>query len=179
LVEVELKYKIKPIEMQRLVKKLIQLGCKVERKSREVDVYYQHPVRDFRETDEALRLRVTGNKVELTYKGPRMSNRAKVREEVSVGVESFSKMDKVLRLLGFNPVAKVIKERVYYECPNNICISLDDVQELGQFIELEYKGELDVDNAIEILLSFAKELGIKDKPIIKSYLELLLELQGS
>ena len=51
------------------------------------DVYYNHPLRDFRETDEALRVRSIDGRHYLCYKGPRLSGKAKVREEIEVTVD--------------------------------------------------------------------------------------------
>jgi len=175
LVEVELKYMISPSEVNTIKSKLIKLGCQIKNKVIEKDLYYQHPLRDFWKTDEALRLRRTENRVELTYKGPRRKSIAKVRKEISVLVSSFGDMHSILTVLGFKPVAEVVKERVYYSCPNDICVTLDDVKGLGYFIELEFKGKLSVNEAVKVLLDFANKLGIKGIPITKSYLELLLE----
>ena len=111
LVEVELKYMITPSEVNTIKSKLVKLGCQIKNKVIEKDLYYQHPLRDFWKTDEVLRLRRTENKVELTYKGPRRKSIAKIRKEISVLVSSLDDMHSILTVLGFKPVAEVVKER--------------------------------------------------------------------
>ena len=55
------------------------------------DTYYQHPCRDFSRTDEALRIRVrrfNGHfEAFLTYKGPKIDEVSKTREEIEAMVE--------------------------------------------------------------------------------------------
>ena len=50
----------------------------------ETDIYYNHPERDFAETDEALRIRKVDKKYILTYKGPKIGTRSKTRVEKGI-----------------------------------------------------------------------------------------------
>ena len=59
----------------------------------QIDTYFQSPIRNFWQSDEALRVRQIQSKevperVEFTYKGPKKGKTMKVREEISVDVSS-------------------------------------------------------------------------------------------
>ncbi len=179
MVELEVKYRLRDVELVKL--KLKQMGAKLKSIVREEDYYFNHPCRDFRVTDEALRVRVkNSDELELTYKGPRKSNRTKLREEVNVKITS--PLDDILALLsflGFKHVYTLKKTREIYEI-GDYTITIDYVEDLGSFIEIEYKGSGDNLRELEDnLLRFAKSLGLAGKPILKSYLELVLEKELS
>lgn len=101
-----------------------------------VDAYWRHPVRDFRETDEALRLSRRGDRVELTYKGPRLDARTKARREIVLGVHDEPTAALLLEALGFSRVAEVRKTRAHHRHAG-FEVALDDVPGLGLFVELE------------------------------------------
>ncbi|RLE93648.1 MAG: class IV adenylate cyclase [Thermoprotei archaeon] len=170
--EIEVKFKVD--NLGDLENRLKELGAVFKGTEIEEDIYYQHPCRDFRLTDEALRLRRTPKAYELTYKGPRAPGKLKAREEIVVEVKDFVKADILLRKLGFRKIAVVKKTRRKYILGNReIC--LDEVEGLGEFIEVELLVEKSLSEAEKELLDFAKKLGISGEPITKSYLELLLE----
>ena len=68
VIEVEMKFAVRDeVELrQRLKKWEVELGPS----ERQSDSYFSHPARDFSNTDEALRIRQTESRVEVTYKGP-------------------------------------------------------------------------------------------------------------
>jgi adenylate cyclase class 2 len=101
-----------------------------------VDAYWRHPVRDFRATDEALRLSRRGGRVELTYKGPRLDARTKARREVVLSVDSEEKAAALLESLGFARAAEVRKTRALFRHAG-FEVALDEVPGLGLFVELE------------------------------------------
>jgi len=141
------------------------------------DVYYTHPIKDFRETDEALRVRYTGTHYVLTYKGPRHATTGlKSREEVNIIVDSGEAVEKILQCLGFTPSYTVWKKRERYGKPG-IDISLDEVQGLGTFVEIESKGARE--DAEKVIEKIKKELRITGEHIPLSYLELLISIDPS
>ena len=163
-------------ELEAVEEKLRDLGAVFEAEVYEEDTYYQHPCRDFASTDEALRLRVTRDRVELTYKGPkRVIGEAKEREEYTVTVDNGAAVARILEKLGFKPVATVRKRRRYYSLPGLAVVSLDEVEGLGCFVEIEYRGS-DPSKAVDAVKAIESRLGLESKPkTVKSYLELLLE----
>ncbi len=179
--EVEVKIAVENPEKVR--ERLRELGER-EGKLEQVDVYYQHPCRDFGETDEALRLRRTDGRIVLTYKGPRVG-REKSREEVEVEVEDGERMDRILRRLGFRPLerVKVKKRREVYRVRfegRDVTVALDEVGGLGTFLELECSvgDRSEVERAEESLLRLAERLGVRGERVRESYLELLMERAG-
>jgi adenylate cyclase class 2 len=141
------------------------------------DTYYDAPHRDFAETDEAVRIRreddADGERVEITYKGPKVDARSKTREEIEVGVESGDDLDGILRALGFDVAAVVRKERDRYEL-DGYTVVLDAVDDVGEFVEVETHAE-DVDAAREGAMAVLRRLGLDpDDQIRTSYLGLLL-----
>ena len=158
------------------------------------DTYYDHPVCDFAETDEALRLRRESEAdvgcradgdatpadqettATLTYKGPLVDDASKTREEVETGVDDPDATDAVLRAVGFEPAAVVEKERERFACDGYV-VSLDSVAGLGEFVEVEAEGDADeVDALREGAFDLCRRLGLDpDESIRTSYLALLLD----
>lgn len=125
----------------------------------ERDLYYQHPSRDFGQTNEALRLRMTNDQCRVTYKGPRMAGTAKIRFEAETVIGDYETMKSILERLGFRPVGIVEKKRaVFYLEGATVC--LDDVVGLGTFIELEKMGE-DKELIEQEIIALAGKLGIR------------------
>ncbi len=143
----------------------------------QVDTYFNSPFHQFEETDEALRIREMADKIEFTYKGPKTSQKSKMREEISVAIESASYLTTILNRLGFNQVAQVKKNREVYRKAGSPEITIDKVDQLGVFTEFELVLE-DGDKKDEQedhLRNICKQFGLDpDKQIRTSYLELLL-----
>jgi adenylate cyclase class 2 len=147
----------------------------------EIDVYYQHPARDFAVTDEALRIRRKGCSGFITYKGPKLDSTTKTRREIDLALPDdpagLAGYAELLEALGFTPIAEVRKERRKARVAwqrRQVEASLDDVAGLGTFVELELLTQPeDVAAARQCLLSLADRLGLAGSER-RSYLELLL-----
>jgi len=167
--EVEFKGRVKahgPVE-----KRLAALGFHFEGTEGHSDIYFMHPTRDFAETDEALRVRTVDGRAILTYKGPKVDKVSKTREEVEVEVKG--DMPLVLERLGFKKVMEVRKVRKVYR-KDDIEVCLDDVTDLGLFVEVESKST-DLEATRARVLNVVNALGIKDSDLERrAYLELLL-----
>ena len=192
--EVELKFS--GIDPRVLEQRLGSLGATWHAPIDQVDRYFNHPCRDFARTDEALRLRIDGDEVVITWKGPRIDASAKTRREIelplSVGrpkggdllhpaASTIADWTELLESLGFRPVASVAKRRrparVLWQ-GMGVDVVLDSVDGLGEFLELELQAsEADVPQARACLESLAQELGC-GHPERRSYLELLLAARG-
>ncbi|BDR92026.1 class IV adenylate cyclase [Vulcanisaeta souniana] len=174
--EVEVKYRVPNHDAIR--DRLKALNAKFLEHTEETDIYLNSPLRDFAKTDEALRVRVYGDgTVVLTYKGPRIGNVGKTREELSVTANDLDSLLEILRRLDFREVAKVVKRRDIYNY-ENFTIYLDTVEDLGSFVEVETMvndKEL-INRATDEVLQFGDKLGLKREWIEKrTYLELVLE----
>jgi len=148
------------------------------------DTYFQHPCRNFAETDEALRIRVrrfNGHfESFLTYKGPKMDPNSKTRKEIEVPISDPDRHEEILLNLGFREVLTVEKVREKYYVDKGVIIALDDVEGLGKFIEIEAlvgNGE-NIEEIVERLRRILRDLGVR-RFERRSYLELLLEASKS
>lgn len=170
--EIEIKAKIQnPDDIE---KKIISLGGCFKKEVVEQDIYLNHPNRDFAQTDEALRLRRVEGKTFLTYKGPKLDKITKTREEINLKIDDFQKACDTFRKLGFNEVLPITKKRRYLSLPPYE-IMIDDVDGIGNYMEVEKQGNYDPDE----LFKFIEKLGVKrGQTETKSYLELKLESLG-
>lgn len=155
----------------------------------QADTYYDAPMRDFAETDEALRVRRertdSGNRrsanpeaetASLTYKGPLVDSASKTREEHETAVDDGVAVEATLEALGFEPVETVEKRRERFSL-DGYTVVLDAVTDLGEFVEIETEAEEDgIDEAREGAVALLESLGLDpDRGIRTSYLELLLD----
>jgi len=178
--EVEQKFPVE--EMAAVEKRLGEMGAEVSETRVEEDTYYVHPARDFARTDEALRIRRAGQTNKITYKGPKIDQTTKTREEIDLevgpGAESATAWATLLEALGFSPKATVRKQRrkalVEWQ-GRRVEVSLDEVDRVGTFVELELVVEEDgLDDARSCIAALARALGLEASER-RSYLELLLE----
>ncbi|MCK9299575.1 class IV adenylate cyclase [Methanoculleus sp. YWC-01] len=175
MLEVEAKFAVKDQEAVRAG--LNRKGVRMGRRQQERDVYYNAPHRDFGETDEALRVRYDDAGFTVTYKGPKVRvGNAKAREEFNLTVASGETLEVILSRLGFRRAATVSKVREFYEI-GDVTVTLDDVEGLGTFVEIEILTEDDKEDAADRITAIAKELGVDGPPIYTSYLEMLLSKQ--
>jgi adenylate cyclase class 2 len=149
---------------------------------RQSDLYFQHPCRDFRQTHEALRLRKTDDGLRITYKGPIIDARTKMRRELELpvggGPSDFDQFRELLTILGFEPVRGVVKTRAIYDLMwegRQLELAVDAVDGLGTFLEIESMAhDSDRDAARDAILQLAEKLGLKN-PEKRSYLQLLIQ----
>ncbi|MEM0150313.1 MAG: class IV adenylate cyclase [Thermoplasmata archaeon] len=164
--EIEIKSKVENLE--DLEKKIVLLGAVFLGTEFQNDWYFKHPCRDFSITDEALRVRDVNGKLFLTYKGKRIDNETKTRKEIEITVDS--NIFKILEYLGFEIFMNIKKVRKNYGL-DNVKISLDYVENLGNFIEMEVHGNYE-EGKLK-LFSLAEKLSLK-KIERRSYLEMLV-----
>ena len=169
--EVEAKFRV--VDASAVEARLAELGARLVSEVVEVDVYYNHPCRDFAASDEALRVRHVDGSVSLTYKGPRMGP-GKTRREVSIGVDG--DVESLLSALGFVEVARVVKRRRYYAL-GDVTVTVDRVEGLGEFVEVEVSvgDEGLVEEGFRRVMDVALRLGLDPGNMERrTYLELLL-----
>lgn len=175
MIEVEVKAKIDSFE--EMEKRLENLGALKSKKEFQEDIYFASPIVDFAQTDEALRIRTTNNNIFITYKGPKLNKDAKTRKEVEMSIESAGKAKDIFEEIGFKEVRTVRKNRQYYTY-ENFEISLDDVEGLNHYMEIEISLEdgNDYDDAQKSIFELFEKLGITEGFERTSYLELLENL---
>ena len=162
--EVEIKAPSSPA-----IEKKVATLCEFHGKVVQEDDYFQHPCRDMKKTDEALRVRIVGGEFFLTYKGPKAKGDMKMRLEIEFPVDK--KIYALLTSLGFVKTLTVKKTRRIYSY-GGIEVALDDVKGLGKYIEIEARKKTSRKN----ILPLAAKLGLKkDSWTTKSYTQLLDE----
>jgi adenylate cyclase class 2 len=177
--EVELKFPVPDVAV--VEKRVAELGATIADRRLEVDLYFAHPAKDFAQTDEALRIRTIGEANYVTYKGPKIDQTTKTREEIELplpgGPQGYAEGRRLLEALGFRPVAEVRKHRRKAKIAwqgRNVEASLDEVDSLGAFVELELIASADeLEPAKETILQLAASLGLSGSQK-RSYLEMLL-----
>lgn len=180
MLEVEQKFAIS--DKDALIDQLEHIGATRGISLDQKDHYFTHPVRDFAETDEAIRIRCNGPNNRITYKGPKLSTVSKVRQEIELAFESgqhaFEQLAEMLELLGFQPLRAVKKLRTpftYLHAQHTFEITVDEVEGLGTFAEIELMAEeSDLPNAENAIIQLAGSLGLSN-PIRHSYLGMLIE----
>jgi adenylate cyclase class 2 len=176
--EVELKVRA---EHDRVRPRLESIGAEPEGTVSQVDTYYDHPVREFAETDEALRIRretdesgESGERAKVTYKGPLVDDASKTREELETGVDDGDTMAGVVESVGFEPAATVEKRREQFS-HGEYTVTLDAVEGLGEFVEVETEAE-EIESTREGAVEVLERLGLDPADGIRtSYLGLLLD----
>lgn len=180
MLEVECKFRV--ADLAPVVRQLEQLGARFGETHEQVDRYYAHPARDFAQTDEALRMRLSEGRWCVTYKGPKLDRQTKTRREIELplagGDAGAAQFAELLAALGFRPVLEVRKQRreahVRWQ-EADVTAALDEVAGVGKFVELEivsHEAELDANRAR--IMSLAAHLGLTEAER-RSYLELLLD----
>ena len=177
--EVERKYSLS--DAAAIEERIRRLGGTFSQPVTQSDRYFNHPARDFGQTDEALRVRRVGEMNFVTYKGPRMDAESKTRRElelpISSGAQAAVEFGQLLEALAFRFVAEVRKRRRRATLQwkgRHIEAVIDDVEGLGLFVELETLcEEEDLDQAQSCLSSLAARLDLAHHER-RSYLELLL-----
>jgi adenylate cyclase, class 2 len=177
--EVEQKFRVSDAE--RFRNKLANLGDELGEPCMQIDRYFNHPSRDFAQTDEALRIRSVGDRNFVTYKGPKIDTTTKTRREIELpldsGAQAADRFGELLGALGFRRVADVKKHRrqaVLQLEGRDVEVAYDDVEGLGTFAELECSAdEADLAAAKSAIAKLAADLGLTQNER-RSYLELLL-----
>ncbi len=192
--EIEVELKIPSPDWNSVVTKLLDLGARETKSQLQYDAYLDRPYKSFADTDEALRLRkrlpidtmihddyIIKGPAEITYKGPKIDSLSKTRVEHTIHVEDAQKTLVLFEHLGFRHVLTVVKKRVYYLL-HDFVISIDDVKELGVYVELEQvvESESMISSVRDRLFEVARSLGLRpEESIRESYLELLLSVSNS
>lgn len=177
MIEVEVKAEIN--NFKEMEEKLEKLGAEKSKKEFQEDIYFASPIVDFARSDEALRIRSTNNDTFITYKGPKLNDKAKTRKEVEMAIESARKARDILEEIGFKEVRRVRKNRQYYTF-ENFEISLDDVEGLRPYMEIEIalEGNSDYSEVQDKIFKLFEKLGITEGFERTSYLELLENLNN-
>ncbi|MEE0269039.1 MAG: hypothetical protein U0I39_04565 [Clostridia bacterium] len=113
--------------------------------------------------DKCIRIRIQKDKYILCYKKIYMENDEEDIHIVEYETE-VSNLDATINILKgvrINKVCDLIKERDSFIYKNLFEISLDNVKDLGYFIEIEvYDKNIPINEANQLLLNIVKELNL-------------------
>ena len=198
--DVEVKIKIK--KEDNFLEQLEEIGAEYKLDMENIDSYYNMPdgLRDFKDTDEALRVRKNTEYIfdqesnkeiisvsgDLTYKGPKIDKDTKSRIEYLTEVSDFEAINMILITLGFKKIISVKKKRILYKIQfenEEIHIVFDKIQFLdGEFAEFEIITEKkeEILKKKALIFNLMNRLGYeKEESITKSYLELIVNLTNN
>jgi len=176
MTEIEAKFKIhNPVEMRE---KLLSCWAEHIQTVLQEDTYLDTDERRLYRNDTGLRLRIV-KKISpkdpddkqittLTYKGPRRKGDLKIREEQEVIINSADTALAILARLGYYPTISFQKRRESFTL-KNARIELDELPQMGFFLEIEADDEQTIQSVRELL-------GLANSPTItKTYAELVAE----
>ena len=180
--EVEIKIEIDNFD--EIKAKVVSRG-KLIKSIKQVDDYFIPCHRDFFAQKphpiEWLRIRTNPDKVIFEYDksiNKKANGEQECAEEYETEISNVGEFRKILNFLDFKKVVAVDKQREYWDC-GDLEITLDKIEGLGSFIEVEAKGDFeDTAKAKEACLKFLDDLGIENAGSIqinKGYPVLLLE----
>lgn len=169
MIEIEVKIRIQDLKAVR--ERILGLGAVIARdRHLETNTLYDFAAGDLRAGRRALRLRATGKRATLTFKGePRKSRSFKVREEFETQVRDPKELRRILKALGLRETFAYTKRRtVFRKSRLTVCI---DETSVGNFLELE--GER------HEITRFARSLGFgRTDFITSSYIEMIVQAGG-
>lgn len=139
----ETEAKILVADHQAIRERLIQLGARSQGQQLQVDIYFDTAEDRLLRADRALRLRCSGKKNVLTYKGTQRQSRYKQRQEIQTTVGEPQALRDLLECLGFNQSLLLEKRRESWllDCCR---VELDTLPFLGSFVEVEGPSEQDI-----------------------------------
>ncbi len=181
---VEIEIKVKMDNFEEIRTKVAAIGNLIK-SIKQVDDYFVPCQRDFfahkPRPVEWLRIRTNPDKAIFEYDksiNKKENGGQECAEEYETEILNPEEFIKILNFLDFKKVITVNKQREYWNC-EDFEIALDRVAGLGDFIEVEAKGNFGNNfKAKEACLKFLEDLGIKDAEKIqinKGYPVLLLE----
>ena len=183
----EIKFRVNNVGISKLERQLQQRfgGTEFGEQVTESDAFFQHPCRNFVQTDECLRLRNRifsdgPSKHFLTYKGPKIDTSTKTRRELEMQIEEPECLESILMALGFCKSAFIRKFRRRMALiieHRNVDIVFDTLPDLPEsarhFIEMEtIAAEEEIEKCRTLILDIARQLGLSE-PIRDSYLKLV------
>jgi len=178
MIEVEAKIKITD---PKIFRKKIKKIAKYVSKEKKIDDYYTlESLKSY--PKKSLRVRRLNGHYEVNIKN-KISYVKGVHAKREVELRS-SKKDLpaftiVIKDLGFKKWLRKEKEVETYKIKSNFNIELNQVKNLGWFLEVEYLSELkDISKARREVLRVIKRLGVEEKDVIKTgYTKMLWDLK--
>ena len=165
-IEIEMKYKITKKIYDEIIEyfKIENIKAEVEKQN---DIYFSpihFPFLGGEIDNECLRLRILENKNILSYKRfiPPTNNEPAHCIEHELEISDTEKLKLILKDLRIKEEFTLKKERKIFIYKNNIEISLDIIDHLGYFIELEIIKHENINEAVNNINGFIKKFKITE-----------------
>jgi len=148
--EIEAKIKVENLDIY--AQRLKQLGLHLHHQYTQRDYFFDRPDHSLQKADSGLRLRVQSDakhqQIMLCYKGPRATDASfKSRREIEFTVDDLNATRELLEALGFE-ITIAFEKRRFQWLLDDCSVCLDEVIEIGYFIEIEGPSEQAVSDAL-------------------------------
>lgn len=175
--EIELRARVK--NQEELEKKLSALAGIKEKDGggRQVDVYLKHEKDAERKLVVRIRKNYQEDKAILTFKGsPPKDKDDTAWHDFDVEINNPDDLERLLTNNGFVYVCIIDKVRQSFAF-KDFEINIDNIRDLGLFIEVEKKaGEEEIENVKNEISALLEQVGIGEKDLVKKgYVPLMLE----
>ena len=148
MIETELKFPIDKRKIKRIIRLLKRMGFNGGRRVYEKTVMYDNDRQIMQTTDGRIRLRVSDDSVELSYKKPLSRKNIKREVEYEVEVSNFQTTEKILAMMGFVPTTSYERYRTTFT-KGEIKVTIDEYP-FANFLEIEGKKEKIKNLALEL-----------------------------
>jgi adenylate cyclase class 2 len=150
----------------KLKQKLQELGATAEKEKHQIDEYYNHPSRDTRKTKEYLRLRFKPGDTKGVF-AYHVNIADGVTKEYETGVDNLAVFHDILKGLNFPLLGVIDKKRETYKL-GEFSITLDEVKDIDNFLEIEVDGEeSEIPEKKAQCMEMLKKLGLSEKNLCK------------
>jgi len=162
-IEIEIQVKV---ENSKVLLEFLEKNADFQSEKHQIDQYFSPAHRDFfekRPVNEWLRLRSSSGKYSINYKNWHTDEDGKSHhcDEYESIIDDLEQVKKIFGVLNLKSVVIVDKLRKIWMY-KDYEVSIDTVKGLGDFVEIEYKGEdeeVEPKNTTEEMVNFLKDVG--------------------
>jgi adenylate cyclase class 2 len=171
--EIEVKAKLK--NKEKVLNSLETLGAVLSLPIAQDGTEYAktgNTLSEYLSNDHFVRIRTENGVHKMTVKKP-SKDFALAKLEFESKIENREEIEKALMIMGYNPVLRIkkIRQKAKYK-EYEICI--DEVEELGSFIEIEKMSDEDEGTVIAELQTLLFSLGIEKEDEVKKGYDILI-----
>lgn len=146
----ELELKFLEVDKGEIVEKLEKIGARLLVDGVLRTVYFDTADRKIMKSNELLRLRTFGDKLELCWKdNMRIEDGCKVYDEIETHVSDFDATVKILENLGFVQAISFEKKRTEYMLDDGTKFEIDEFPGVPVMLEIEAFDRARIDELIE------------------------------
>ncbi len=158
MIEIELKFKIEENQINSILENLQRIGFSFgHSRFYEKTVMFDNKDKIMQKTDGRIRLRSSGDLIELGYKKPLTREGIKKEIEYEVSVSDFELTEKILKEMGFYPTTSYERYRTLLIDNNKTKVTIDEYP-FAVFIEIEGEENKIIEIASKLDLNLKKNL---------------------